>query len=235
MAAAGSARYVLPVELESEVCWTAQRSDDASAREAECEFVRLRDDLVRTWISHFPARRGYLVTRQVTVGPVDGLHLRVQRGDFQAELNLSCEWRGAPGKSEARGLAVRVAAGATSDRLRQAELWQHRFRSWMHWSKISATLGWVAGALAFILVAEAPFAVALAIAVSAAYSGCAGTLTDRVISERKARVIAEVAGDRSVQLDVRRWKSIVRLFGRQRSSWRHFERGLPFRRALSTG
>jgi hypothetical protein len=195
----------------------------------------MRDELAKSWISHFPARRGYLVTRKVLAGPVSGLHLRVERGDFQAELHLSCEWRGQGGRGDAPGLEVRVAAAATTSKLQETKVWQEQFRSWMRWSKISATFGWVAGALGCILVPAAPLAVALAVGCGAAFSGCANILTERMISERKAKVIAEIAGDPSVQIDVRRWKSMVRLFGRHRSTWRHFERGLPFRRAVSLG
>lgn len=138
------------------------------------EFSDLERHLSRAAAHFFPVEDGYAVTSRPVEGPIDGLRIRVARGDFRAEFGLECyRWGAAalpqlvaasgdatpedaePARSPTRALAVRLVGRAGSHTIDQVAGYGRQLAELLRW--VGAGVG--AGALVALfsfLIANPP-------------------------------------------------------------------------------
>lgn len=225
--------------LDREVAWAVKRAG-RSPDQVKGEVAALERFVDRAWAAHFPVRQGYITLTESLGGPVEGVRLRVMRGDFRARLELRCDYQRARGDDQA--IAILVQSAAHSDELAQIEAQGARRLRRFRW--LGAGLGLALFAFIFwpIFASMGPAALPLIFGfvvlgimpIGGVVFG--GYVAERINAGRLARRLAASVGDDALQTDFRRWRALARQLGVARRSIARGSRGGPFRiEALAAG
>lgn len=238
------------VNRSHEVHWRIERPGASPAQVAE-EFERFVDFVTATWSTHFPRREGYLTIVEPLAPRLDaaagvalspnaarGVRISVIRHDFRAQAEIRPEPLATGEGSSRRHPGIFFTSWAGSRRLFDAERVEARRSTALAGVKTAAGVGTFGYMLALaaggmvqpLLAIMALFVFAV---ILPAGGLCAGTWTaERISAMRRGSIVAESAGDREFQRDLRRWRAATRRFGARRRALSGGPRGLPFRRTV---
>jgi len=187
----------------------------------------------QTWETHFPASAGYRVEVDSPAGRGHGVKLQVQRGDFRAavaiENALACSKRSPVGR-----LQVRMSGRAQSSAVERTEAHANAMAS------VGRHVGSGLGLLAAVVLPAVPLAgmvllgvvfwIVLALAATLTGGAVGAFIGERLGDRLKGRAQRDATGDRHLQHDLRRWKSLSRQLAAQRRTLAEgMVAGQPFR------
>jgi hypothetical protein len=207
----------------------------ATPEQLDAEFARLRDELRGQWQSVFPSRRGYLVLCRAKGGPLEGVRVRVSRGDFRAEVDVSCDWK-VNAAHGPRSLVIRTSSKAHSSALSVIDGLNRRLiRRAQRAGMVMASLTAIGVFWSFAGTPNPVIAgMMLTIVTVVLFASCwrlASRIGEGIADRRRARVLAEIERDSSLQEGFRRWSSLRRELRVRRRVLERGSVGMPFRRS----
>ena len=194
----------------------------------------LAETLVSAWARHFPRREGYVSVVERLEGPMGGVRLRVQRGDFRAQADVVGDLAQRNGTAQP---SIVLKSSAHSDRVDEAMQIEQRQEAALAaggaisglavFGYLSASVLW--GVLQPMLVIMALFVLAVFLPLGGFNFGY--WLGERIGTARRNMILFETVEDSALQQDLRRWRALARQLSVERRSLTRGARELPFRRA----
>lgn len=215
-----------------EVAWAVPRAGKSHAQ-VEGEVAALGRQVDRLWSAHFPVRQGYITLTEELEGPVEGVRLKVMRGDFRAEVDLHCGWNRLRG--DARALAIMMQSNAHSNCMRALQ--KRGQRRIARLRLIGGALGFLvfvglfwpifAGSIPGALSMMFGFVLLGLLPAGGAVTG--GYVGERLADQACARQLTESSSNEGLQTDFRRWRAFARQVTVQRRAVARGSRSGPFR------